>query len=150
MNTSKKHASKNLMSGLVRAVFWVDESLQNELEHQGWPRLSRRKSLIMAYIADGVGRPSRLAQKLDVSRQAVHQTLKEMESGGLITMRPDPADSRAIIVEFSEVTRNIRDSALSASDFILDVLANRVGEDAVSQIMDVLHQDWGPVIDRRK
>lgn len=142
--------SNNLIGGLVNALFWADESLQNELEYRGWPRLSRRKSLIMANIAEGCVQPSKLARNLGITRQAVHQTLKEMQKENLVTMTPDPSDKRSIIVEFCESASEIRDSALAASDYILKELEARIGKDEAAALMEVLNKDWGQAIKRNQ
>lgn len=68
-----------LMRGLLHGFYWCDESLQNLLKAAGKPELSRTRSMIMVNISDGITRPADLARNIGISRQAIQQTLVEME-----------------------------------------------------------------------
>jgi DNA-binding MarR family transcriptional regulator len=136
-----------LMRGLLHCYYWCDEGLQNTLKIQGLPALSRTKSMIMVNIADGITRPSDLARNIGITRQAIQQTLVEMEQGGLITLVPDPTDGRAKIVKFSRRGAGIGRSAFKAMDEIEAELVRRLGAKAVSTLKEVLFRDWGPVVD---
>jgi DNA-binding MarR family transcriptional regulator len=138
--------SKFLMRGLLHAYYWCDESLQNAMRKAGLPPLSRTKSMIMVNIADGITRPSDLARNIGISRQAIQQTLVEMEKTGLITLAPDPADGRAKIVKFSRRGTGIGKIAFDALDEIEAELSRRLGAKGVAQVKDLLFRDWGPVL----
>ena len=138
--------SKFLMRGLLHAYYWCDESLQNSMRKAGLPPLSRTKSMIMVNISDGITRPSDLARNIGISRQAIQQTLVEMEKSGLITLAPDPADGRAKIVKFSRRGTGIGKIAFDALDEIEAELSRRLGVRAVKQVKDLLFRDWGPVL----
>lgn len=138
--------SKFLMRGLLHAYYWCDESLQNSMRKAGLPPLSRTKSMIMVNISDGITRPSDLARNIGISRQAIQQTLVEMEKSGLITLAPDPADGRAKIVKFSRRGTGIGKIAFDALDEIEAELTRRLGVRAVKQVKELLFKDWGPVL----
>ena len=114
-----------LMRGLLHCYYWCDEGLQNSLKVAGLPGLSRTKSMIMVNIADGITRPSDLARNIGITRQAIQQTLVEMERDGLITLMPDPGDGRAKIVRFSRRGAGIGKAAFEAMDQIETELAHR-------------------------
>ena len=103
--------SKFLMRGLLHSYYWCDEGLQNALRSAGFQTLSRTKSMIMVNIADGITRPTELARNLGISRQAIQQTLAELEDAGLVNLKTDPSDGRAKIVEFSIEGKGIGKSA---------------------------------------
>jgi DNA-binding MarR family transcriptional regulator len=102
--------------------------------------------MIMVNIADGITRPSDLARNIGISRQAIQQTLVEMEKTGLITLAPDPADGRAKIVKFSRRGTGIGKIAFDALDEIEAELSRRLGAKGVAQVKDLLFRDWGPVL----
>lgn len=104
--------SSLLMLDLVRAFYWFDEQLRARLAQRGWRSISRSQSLVLTNIANGVNRPSRIAEKLGVSRQAMSQLLSEMVSAELIEMIPDPTDGRAHLMQFAPAAAGIRDDAL--------------------------------------
>lgn len=137
-----------LMRGLLHAYYWYDESLQNLLRGSGYPSLPRTKSMIMVNITDGIKRPADLARNLGISRQAIQQTLAEMEADGLITLTPDPQDGRAKIVEFSPRGRGIGRAATDAIAEIERELIDRIGARTVEELKRALYADWGPHLER--
>ena len=88
------------MVDLLSAVYWFDEALQAGLAASGWSQVTRIQSMALANIASGTHRATQLARNLGVSRQAVSQTLAEMEARGLIRTTLDPEDKRALVVSF--------------------------------------------------
>lgn len=136
-----------LMRGLLHCFYWCDEGLQNSLRAAGMPSLSRTKSMIMVNISNGITRPSDLARNLGVSRQAIQQTLVEMERKGLVRLVPDPSDGRAKIVRFSRRGSGIGKAAFAAMNAVEAELAERLGAESVCQLKEVLYRDWGPVVE---
>lgn len=135
-----------LMRGLLHAFYWCDESLQNRLRESGYPALSRTKSMIMVNVSDGITRSADLARNLGISRQAIQQTLGEMEADGLLSLKPDPTDRRAKIVQFSRRGRGIGTAAFEVLSEIEQELAKRLGKRAVEELKKALFSDWGAVI----
>lgn len=139
--------SKYLMRGLLHGFYWCDEGLQNTLRAAGYAGLSRTKSMIMVNISDGITRPSDLARNIGISRQAIQQTLAEMERDGLVSLIVDPKDGRAKIVKFSRRGTGIGKAANQALGRIEAELGRRIGAKAVRELKKVLFLDWGPVVD---
>ena len=104
--------SQVLMLDLVRTFYWFDEQLQIGLDAQGWGRMGRTQSLILANIANGETRASRMAEKLGISRQAMSQFLAELEERKLVEIVQDEADKRARIVRFTKESQSIRKDAI--------------------------------------
>ena len=84
-----------LMRGLLRAYYWMDESLQNGLQQAGYAPRTRTQTMILINISDGITRAAELARVLGVSRQAIQQQINELEREDLVTQIPDPNDRRA-------------------------------------------------------
>lgn len=103
--------SQLIMLDLVRTLYWFDEQLQVRLEAKGWGRHGRSQSLILANIANGETRASRMAENLGVSRQAMSQFLNELQESNLIEIVQDPDDRRARIVRFTPESEAIREDA---------------------------------------
>lgn len=132
-----------LMMELMRAFYWFDEGLQSALRARGWPSISRSQSITLANIALGVRRPAELARNLGVSRQAVSKMLREMSERGLITVRPDPNDRRAALVEFSDQSAALRGDALEVLGQMEKTLGDRIGHRSVKSLRIALAKDWG-------
>lgn len=57
----------------------------------------------------------RLAELLDVSKQAAQQTADDMAAAGLLVRRPDPGDARRKLLALTDEGRRVRATALGVS-----------------------------------
>lgn len=133
----------NLAQLFMRAFYWADEGLQNALKQQGWPAITRAQSLVFVNIGEGVTRPSEIASRVGVTRQAIHQTINEMVELGYLTLQPDPTDRRAKVVVYTEQGERVGAAAVSALRDIENSLSTRIGSDRVVALRDALGQEWG-------
>lgn len=135
-----------LMRGLLRAYYWMDESLQNGLIQAGFQPRTRTQTMILINIANGITRAAELARVLGVSRQAIQQQINELERDQLVTQIPDPEDRRANRIVFSERGSELINAALAALRQAEQALAMRLGYDTVRHLRNALTSDWGEVI----
>ena len=70
-NTEQEVPPEVLMRGLLRAYYWMDESLQNGLQRAGYRPRTRTQTMILIHLSNGVTRAAELARALGVSRQAI-------------------------------------------------------------------------------
>ncbi|WP_426031349.1 MarR family winged helix-turn-helix transcriptional regulator [Caulobacter sp. DWP3-1-3b2] len=136
--------SRLLMLNLLKAVYWFDEALQEGLKAKGWDGLTRAQSLVVMNVATGVTRATDIARNLGVSRQAMSQTLAEMEARGVLRTYEDAGDRRVRRVNFSAESSGIRDDAVRILADLETRLARRIGADQVSALHMALAADWGP------
>ena len=78
-NSSGELPPEVLMRGLLRAYYWMDESLQNGLQRAGYRPRTRTQTMILIHISNGVTRAAELARALGVSRQAIQQQINELD-----------------------------------------------------------------------
>ena len=71
---------------------------------------------------------ARLAELLDVTKQAAQQTVDDMEAAGLLERSPDPADGRRKLVGLTGEGRRVRATALGVSA----ALEAEIGEEAAA------------------
>lgn len=145
MNNRPKY-SDNMAQMLMRAFLWVDEGLQNRLQSRGWPAMSRAQSLVFVNIGEGVLRPSDIAQKMGVTRQAVHQTINELVSAGFLKLENDPTDKRAKVVGFTPQGLKLAYDALKSLREVEAELAVRLGDEDVTRLREILLKEWGAVV----
>ncbi len=145
MQTIPDHPPGSLLSSLLIALHWIDDSLQARLEATGWPRVNFSKSMVMANLLNGISRPADLARNLGVSRQAIFRTLAEMTRDGLVVVQDDPNDRRAKVVSFDSGASELMRDALRALAAIQDDLASRLGHDDLDRLITTLARDWGPL-----
>ncbi|MDZ7670520.1 MAG: MarR family transcriptional regulator [Gammaproteobacteria bacterium] len=135
-----------LMRGLLRAYYWMDESLQNGLIQAGFQPRTRTQTMILINISNGITRAAELARVLGVSRQAIQQQINELERDQLVTQIPDPEDRRANRIVFSEQGSQLINAALATLRQAEQALAMRLGYDTVRHLRNALTDDWGEVI----
>lgn len=143
MAKSPAVSETNLAQLLMRAFYWADEGLQNYLQSKGWPEITRAQSLVFVNIGEGITRPSEIAGKVGVTRQAIHQTINELIDAGFVTLQPDPSDRRAKVLSFTELGAKIGVDAIAGLQQVETVLAERIGKDAVAALRSALTSDWG-------
>jgi DNA-binding MarR family transcriptional regulator len=136
----------HLMRWTLRAFYWLDESLQNLLEQDGWSRASHTQTMIILAVGEGINRPAELARHLGISRQAIHQVVNELIRKELVTLEEDPDDKRSKIVSFSPKAVKIRQSAIRAVNAIEREVANRLGQRVYQGLTAGLSKSWGEPI----
>jgi DNA-binding MarR family transcriptional regulator len=137
----------NLGQLLLRAFRWFDESLVNALHAAGWPEVTRAHSLVFAQLDATGTRTAEIARRAGVSRQAVHQTVRELQRLGLVELVPDPANRSAKLVMATDRGRQSTQVALATLAALEVELTQRLGERRVQALREALEADWGPIID---
>jgi DNA-binding MarR family transcriptional regulator len=136
-------ADTNLAQLFMRAFYWADEGLQNALKRKGWPTITRAQSLVFVNIGEGVTRPSEIASRVGVTRQAIHQTINELVEMGFLMLEPDPRDRRAKVVVYTDTGAKIGRDAVEALRQVERSLSSRIGEERVNALREALTQEWG-------
>lgn len=149
-DTSDDQPPEVLMRGLLRAYYWMDESLQNGLQRAGYKPRTRTQTMILIHISNGVTRAAELARALGVSRQAIQQQINDLEEDDLVTQIPDPTDKRANRIVFSERGAALIRQALETLRGAEQTLAMRMGYESVTQLRRALMADWGPVVGEQR
>lgn len=131
-----------LMMNLLSAVYWFDEALQAALKEAGIPNVTRAQSMLIANIAAGEHRATRIARNLGVTRQAISLMLSELETRGIVEIVPDPDDRRARIVQLAQVN-DTRRAAARILRYLEAELVERIGSPAYASLRDAMRMDWG-------
>jgi DNA-binding MarR family transcriptional regulator len=144
MSAKKKAQTRtNLGQLMVRAFYWIDEGLQSNLQVIGGPEITHSQSMIIMMIGEGFRRPSAIAERLGISRQAVHQSLRELIDAGVVELVADPSDGRAKLARLSKTGAPIHRKARRILDKLEAELGHRIGKRRVASLREVLEQDWG-------
>ena len=133
----------NINQLLLRAFFWVDEGLQCNLRERGGPAVTHAESMIILTIGEGISRPTAIAERLGVSRQAVHLGLRKLIRVGLVDLVPDPADGRAKVAVLSSTGEPEFLIARGILRELEEELGRRIGTRTLQQLRRALERDWG-------
>jgi len=137
---------RHLLAGLVRAVDWFDNGLQNILASRGFKTLHRTQSMIMVHVASGIESPADIAREMGLTRQNVHHMAKSLIADGLIEQAIDPKDPRRSVYRLSVAALDIRGAALETLGELEAALGKRIGLAEVQQLKHLLGRDWGPEV----
>jgi len=149
-NTEHGLPSEVLMRGLLRAYYWMDESLQNGLQQAGYLPRTRTQTMILIHVSNGVTRAAELARALGVSRQAIQQQINDLEADDIVTQIPDPSDRRANRIVFSERGARLINQALQTLRAAEEKLATRIGQENLENLRQALMMDWGGIIGEQR
>jgi DNA-binding MarR family transcriptional regulator len=140
---------QHLIAPMLLGFDWFDEGLQRSLVENGWPRLSRPESIVMMHVQMGVVRPADIARSLNLTRQAVHVTVRSLIGRGLFELRDDPRDKRMKVVSLTLLGTRMQADAQAIVEALTEELAERIGGRQIKALRDAFRQDWGaPVVHR--
>ena len=137
---------RDVMAGLIRAVDWFDNGLQNVLAAKGFKPLHRTQSMIMVHVASGIESPADIAREMGLTRQNVHHMAKSLIAQGLIEQAPAVDDSRRTVYQLAGSATEIRSVALETLGNLETVLRNRIGVRAMTALQQALDAAWGDEI----
>lgn len=116
-----------------------DEIAQAQVNREVGLRLARPALMRLVPFLDEHGiRPTALAKRVDISKQAIGQTLRTCEELGLVRFDPDPADRRAHLVRLTPLGLRAVRYGESVLAFLEAELAARVGGATIAQLSRAL------------
>jgi DNA-binding MarR family transcriptional regulator len=93
---------------------------------------------LVPYVTREGIRPTELARLADVTKQAVSQTLAELERRGLVEFAPDPRDGRAVLVRMTDAGAAASRAGLAALADVQRELEEHLGGDVVDHAFQAL------------
>jgi DNA-binding MarR family transcriptional regulator len=127
----------------LRAYRWFEDSIASRLKEAGWPEVTRAHRLLLDNVDRGGTRPSELARRIGVTRQAIHQTMQELAELGLVELAPDPASQRGKLVVATRRGKRLVGDAREIVRELEDTLERRIGRKRVARLRRALESDWG-------
>lgn len=135
----------NLAVGLLLASDAVSDAIAASMEHRGYARLTRSQAFVMGQLTLGPCRPSELARRIDVSRQAMQQLLGPLMEMELVEIRPDPNDRRATVVHPTPFAEEFGRAAAEELERVEADLARRIGKRDLNTLRRIVDKGWGPL-----
>lgn len=81
---------------------------------------------------------SEISKLLRVSSPTITQTIKQLESEGLVTRSADPADLRVVLIRLTETGKQVAMQAIETYTMILTGLVEYLGEEQSNQLAELL------------
>lgn len=133
---------KSLRHLLMNRYMWIETRLQARAEENGYGHVSQAVTRMFGQMGKKPIGISELARRMVVSRQAVHQLVREAEGYGLIELVASPSDKRTKLVQFTEAGRAMYDQANATLDAIEQELIARIGTEKVQTLREILDENW--------
>ncbi len=143
----KVDTSMEIFAGLVAAVDWYDNSLQNILASRGLRVVNRGQAMMLVHIAKGTTRPSDIAREMRTTRQNIHAMAKGLVEDKYLHLIQDPADGRSRQYAFGVEAAAQRKKTLEILNYLNHRLADRIGKDTIKDLSRGLLVDWGALIE---
>jgi DNA-binding MarR family transcriptional regulator len=132
-----------LVLDLIRALDWFEETVRSVQQARGLQSVTRAQAQLLAHVAMGERRASRIARKLGLSRQAVACVINELVDMGILNVERDPQDARAQLVDFSAEHARQGPLLMALSKELEDHVASVIGADRLAVVRHALSMDWG-------
>lgn len=116
----------------------VDAEIQAALAEQGFDEIQPGHHTLLRHLGEDGARPSELAAKAGITRQAVTKTLDDLVRLGLVAREPDPADGRGVVVRYTPRGLAGLQVARTRMNQIERRFASRVGAHRWRTVRDVL------------
>jgi DNA-binding MarR family transcriptional regulator len=117
----------------------LDDVAQREVNREAGARLLTPALVrLLPHLTTAGIRPTELARRVDVSKQAVGQALGDLEARGFVEMVADPADGRARLVRLTASGLAAFDHGRDVLAFYEAALAARVGQTRIDALNDTL------------
>jgi DNA-binding MarR family transcriptional regulator len=110
------------------------------LAEQGHPDIREGHGCVFRFIDDRGCRLTDLAERSGYTKQAVGEVVVDLEGLGYVERVPDPADGRAKIIRLTDRGSEARSLALSVFADIEREWAERVGEERMVTLREVLEE----------
>lgn len=137
-----KQSSPPLIALLFEKQRLLDHELLHRLEVAGWNNLTRAQSFVFGQLDSGCTRTSQIAERIGVSRQAVHRTVMELVDAGYLSVEDDQSSGRSKVITMTNRGKQVQAEAKRIFIEIEQELAAQLGASRVSSLRKTLQAKW--------
>lgn len=127
---------------LGAASQFVLRHLSERLRDCGFETITEPHLVLFGNLDCGATHAAQIAERMQVSRQAVSKTLRELQSLGLLTLVDDPARGNQKLVVMTERGRELAIVARRQLQVIEAEIAAVIGQDAMTALRAALELHW--------
>jgi DNA-binding MarR family transcriptional regulator len=136
--TSAREQPENLAILLREPFRTMNTRLLERLAERGHPDVRSSHGNVLQYLDDGGTRVSLLAERAQMSKQAMAQLVAHLEAHGYVERVPDPGDGRAKLVRATARGREVYAVARELMSEVEARLAERLGEAKLRRLRALL------------
>ena len=128
---------------LAAASQSILRSLLAQLRTRGYRDVTESHLILFGNLDCGATHAAQIAQRMQVSRQAISKTLRELQTLDLLRLEDDPQRRNQKLVVMTALGMQFANDARSALDAIEGALAGRVGQHTMNKLRHALEKGWG-------
>ena len=119
---------------------WVREQIFDGVRAAGYDDLNPAHVGLFRYpTLDGL-RPIEIAERMQITKQSVHDLLSHMEQRGYLVRESDPADRRARVVRLTASGKRLEREVRARAGAAEEQIAAMLGQRRFTQLRDALHE----------
>ncbi len=127
-----------LLGIMPRLSDYISHRLQVLTMAKGHSGLKRGFGTVLTSIGPRGGRIQQMANRHDVSKQAISAMVSELEDIGYIQRDPDPEDARQIILQFTGSGKKLIADSVASTDELAAEFAYIIGDCALGQVTSAM------------
>ena len=135
--------AKSIQILLRNAHATVDAAVRSSLAESGFTELLPWHSAVLRNLGEDGARPSELAARAGVTRQAITKLVDELERLDVVRREPDPNDGRGVIVHYTDRGRAGLQVARRQQLALERSYAEQVGPDRWAEVRATLETLFG-------
>jgi DNA-binding MarR family transcriptional regulator len=139
-DTTARHQPENLAILLREPFRTLTEELFERLAERGHPAVRFAHGSVFQFLDDGGTRVSVLAERANVTKQAMAQLVAHLEQHGYVERVPDHRDGRAKLVRATAGGREVFAIARALMADVDARLRTRLGDAKLDQLRALLHE----------
>jgi DNA-binding MarR family transcriptional regulator len=137
-DTSARRTPENLAILLREPFRTMNEELIDKLAARGHPEVRYAHGSVFQFLDDAGTRVSVLAERAQITKQAMAQLVAHLEAHGYVERVPDPSDRRAKLVRTTARGREVFGVVREVLAEVDARLAERLGEAKVRRLRALL------------
>jgi len=134
---------------LLRRTEWMEARVLEAARRNDYAGITPAMNRLFGHMRSRPVGLSDLARRLGVSRQAVHEIVRQAQAMGLVELFASPDDARIKLVRFTEAGWAMSESAARELRAIERSLAERIGECDLETLCRILALPWSEDEPRR-
>ena len=117
--------------------------LMGRLRAFGYADITEPHLILFGNLDCGATHAAQIAQRMQVSRQAISKTLRELQSLGWVLLEDDPARRNQKLVVMTQQGMKLAVDARRALEEIETLLADQIGDETMANLRNALEIGWG-------
>ena len=134
MSNSKEEKEDNFAPALVAASRALTATMMAEVASCGFEDMTPAFASLMQLLDAAGARPTTLAQRAGITKQAISQLVRELEARGYVEQVPDSTDTRAKIVRLTKHGVALQAACAEAKHELQSIAIAKLGKSRVSRL----------------